>query len=162
MAAACCLTRDAELSSRSGAALDTVDRDGRTALHAAAAAGRHAALGSLIELGCDIAATDRRRQTAAHVSAEAGDATALRLLGSAGADLAAGDADGNTPACFAAHDKACLAVIMQQKRRALGNSQQVLSATSVAHRGRYIPDVRPTFNSHIYSRNLAKVKEKPK
>lgn len=81
-----------------GAALESRDDQGRTALHIAAERGFTRIIDTLVELGADIDATDRNLETPLHRAARQshGEDTSTRLIGH-GADVTRKNHLGETP-----------------------------------------------------------------
>ncbi|GLG93733.1 Tyrosine-protein kinase Shark [Gryllus bimaculatus] len=77
-------------------------RNGHSALHLAAWAGRAEAARALLARGADVAAVDRCGRTPLHLAAEHGQAECVGALVGAGAAVAARDKDEWTPLHFAA------------------------------------------------------------
>jgi ankyrin repeat protein len=82
-----------------GADVETTDKYGRTALHAAAACDVKAAVRLLLANGASVHATDCSERTPLH---EAKSSEVVTLLLDSGADIEARDVDGSTPLCDAA------------------------------------------------------------
>jgi hypothetical protein len=79
-----------------GAHNTTRDRQGRSVIHTAAAAGAVACLGMLLAAGVPVSLRDRYAATALHQAARYSKEAATRTLLAAGADLEAVDEEGST------------------------------------------------------------------
>jgi hypothetical protein len=86
-----------ERAHAAGAPVNAKDRDGVTALMAAAMTDKLDAAGFLLELGADARLQDRRGKTALHYAARQQCRPMIELLISRGADVNTPDAHGNLP-----------------------------------------------------------------
>ncbi|CZR70159.1 uncharacterized protein PAC_20060 [Phialocephala subalpina] len=77
-------------------------KDGNTALHLAAQAGKEAVLRELVDGGANIDAQNKDGNTALHLAAQAGEEAVLRELVDGGADIDVQNKDGNTALHLAA------------------------------------------------------------
>ena len=77
--------------------VDSLDKEGRTALHWAADRGHEHVANALIELGADVNAKDMGGQTPLHYAALCEHEQLARILAAAGGDANVQDEDGDTP-----------------------------------------------------------------
>ena len=79
-----------------------VDKDGKTALHYAAQAGKDLTIEKLVDAGADVKAVDKDGKTALHYAAQTEESLTIWKLIDAGADIEAVDKDGKTALHYAA------------------------------------------------------------
>jgi ankyrin repeat protein len=95
----------------------TVDREGRTSLHYAAAQGDAARVAQLLAEGADPMLRDRQGWTPLHFAAQAYSVDVATKLLEAGAEVDAQDAHGNTPLLRAVFDSRGRGEVIQLLRR---------------------------------------------
>src|SRR5690606_3310243 len=117
-----------QLLLRHKAKVDTRDRDGRTALHVAAANGHADLVAALLDAGADVQARDARGMTPLLAAARGGRVSAFDALLAAASDVAAKDEGGRSALVHAVQaDVPSLALV--QRIRELGVDAGIADAS---------------------------------